>query len=246
MDTFIDFANDGRITLVLEHVSKASLRPDDFIFQGKTMFASPTPWTSLEPGQDGWYVGDFNGDHKSDILRSKPSGAEILLSDGVAGFGSPVNVRTPSAGNGSDQRMACRRFQWGRQGRHLPFYLRSQSGADVFLSMGNSFWQWHEHKLDARGRRHRREPGMSAISTAMARPISSVISTGRTCFYRTEAHSCMTVWSPAGNGSDNKWYVGDFNGDGKADIFRYLAGISGADVFPFRTAQALFIVGAQT
>jgi len=34
----------------------------------------------------------------------------------------------------------------------------------------------------------------------------------------------------AGHGTDG-WYVGDFNGDGKDDIFRYIAGTSGADVF---------------
>jgi hypothetical protein len=32
------------------------------------------------------------------------------------------------------------------------------------------------------------------------------------------------IWTPAGNGIDNTWHVGDFNGDGKADIFRYLDG----------------------
>jgi uncharacterized delta-60 repeat protein len=36
------------------------------------------------------------------------------------------------------------------------------------------------------------------------------------------------IWTPAGNGSDNTWHVGDFNGDGKADIFRY---VGGEDVF---------------
>ena len=31
-------------------------------------------------------------------------------------------------------------------------------------------------------------------------------------------------WIPAGVGSDNEWHIGEFNGDGKADIFRCLAG----------------------
>jgi hypothetical protein len=34
----------------------------------------------------------------------------------------------------------------------------------------------------------------------------------------------------AGNDAQG-WYVGDFNGDGKDDIFRYNAGVSGAEVF---------------
>ena len=36
-------------------------------------------------------------------------------------------------------------------------------------------------------------------------------------------------WTGAGN--SGKWYIGDFNGDGKDDIFRYVAGKSGAEVF---------------
>jgi hypothetical protein len=37
-------------------------------------------------------------------------------------------------------------------------------------------------------------------------------------------------WTGAGHGMDG-WYIGDLNGDGKDDIFRYVAGTSGADVF---------------
>jgi hypothetical protein len=37
-------------------------------------------------------------------------------------------------------------------------------------------------------------------------------------------------WTGSGHGLDG-WYVGDFNGDGKEDIFRYVPGVSGADVF---------------
>jgi hypothetical protein len=37
-------------------------------------------------------------------------------------------------------------------------------------------------------------------------------------------------WTGAGHGTDG-WYIGDFNGDGRDDIFRYVPGTSGADVF---------------
>jgi hypothetical protein len=37
-------------------------------------------------------------------------------------------------------------------------------------------------------------------------------------------------WTSSAMGTDGTWHVGDFNGDGKSDIFRYLAGQSGADV----------------
>lgn len=37
-------------------------------------------------------------------------------------------------------------------------------------------------------------------------------------------------WTGAGHGTDS-WYVEDLNGDGRDDIFRYVPGVSGADVF---------------
>jgi hypothetical protein len=40
----------------------------------------------------------------------------------------------------------------------------------------------------------------------------------------SQAFTSAGLWSPAGNGIDNTWYVGDFNGDGKDDTFRYLNG----------------------
>jgi hypothetical protein len=52
--------------------------------------------------------------------------------------------------------------------------------------------------------------------------------------FRFEGSGCKFVhsgsWTGAGHGADG-WYVGDFNGDGKDDIFRYVPGVSGAQVF---------------
>jgi hypothetical protein len=49
-------------------------------------------------------------------------------------------------------------------------------------------------------------------------------------FVGMEAFTYGGIWTPAGSGSDNTWHVGDFNGDGKDDIFRYLSD-SGEQVF---------------
>jgi hypothetical protein len=46
-------------------------------------------------------------------------------------------------------------------------------------------------------------------------------------------------WTGAGHGADG-WYVGDFNGDGMDDIFRYVPGISGAQVFLSDGTQFLY------
>jgi archaellum component FlaF (FlaF/FlaG flagellin family) len=45
-------------------------------------------------------------------------------------------------------------------------------------------------------------------------------------------------WTGAGYGSDG-WYIGDFNGDGRDDIFRVVPGVSGADVFTSNGTQFL-------
>ncbi len=39
-----------------------------------------------------------------------------------------------------------------------------------------------------------------------------------------------TYWTPANHGAFG-WHIGDFNGDGKDDIFRYVSGESGADMY---------------
>jgi hypothetical protein len=46
----------------------------------KTKLSNPTQWTIDEPlaDQGGWYVGDFNGDGNSDLLRIL-HGADLLL-----------------------------------------------------------------------------------------------------------------------------------------------------------------------
>jgi len=36
-------------------------------------------------------------------------------------------------------------------------------------------------------------------------------------------------WTPAGKGDDD-WYSGDFDGDGRSDLMRYIVGVTGGDV----------------
>ena len=53
---------------------------------------------------------------------------------------------------------------------------------------------------------------------------------GTQFFVLTGDPAANSAWSRAGSGTDGRWYVGDFNGDGASDIFRYMAGQSGAEV----------------
>ena len=43
-------------------------------------FALPVTWSPAGRGSDGlWYVGDFNGDGTSDLLRVLPGGTDVFL-----------------------------------------------------------------------------------------------------------------------------------------------------------------------
>ena len=159
------------------------------------------------------------------------SGADVFLSTGTqfvaagswtgAGFGSAPNGWYVGDFNG-DQRDDIFR------------YLPGTSGADVFLSNGSQFvyagsWTgagfgsapdgWFLGDFDGSGSVDifRYLPGTSGADVFLAN--------GGSFTYNGN-------WTLAGYGSAPKgWYVGDFNGDGSADIFRYMPGTSGAEVF---------------
>jgi hypothetical protein len=52
-----------------------------------TKFIYSGSWTGAGHGDDGWYIGDFNGDGADDIFRYVPgvSGADVFLAAGTAG-----------------------------------------------------------------------------------------------------------------------------------------------------------------
>jgi hypothetical protein len=113
-------------------------------------------------------------------------------------------------------------------------YVPGISGADVFLSDGTKFvnkgsWTGAGHGTDGwyvGGFDHwvgadifRYLPGTSG---------ADVFLNGSGFTGDGFVHSGS--WTGAGHGTDG-WYVGDFDGDYLDDIFRYIPGISGADVF---------------
>jgi hypothetical protein len=113
-------------------------------------------------------------------------------------------------------------------------YVPGVSGADVFLSDGEKFvsagsWTGAGHGTDGwyvgnfdhwvGADIFRYLPGISG---------ADVFLNGSGFSGRRFIHSGS--WTGAGHGTDG-WYVGDFDGDYLDDIFRYLPGISGADVF---------------
>ncbi|MCP4130310.1 MAG: VCBS repeat-containing protein, partial [bacterium] len=174
-----------------------------------------------------------NGDGRDDIFRYLPgtSGADVFLSNGSsfvrsgnwtgAGYGSAPKGWYVGDFNGDGRDDIFR-------------YLPGTSGADVFLSNGSSFvhsgswtgagngsapngWYVGDFNSDGRDDIFRYLPGVSGADVFLSSGSSF-------------AHSGS--WTGAGYGSGpNGWYVGDFNGDARDDIFRYLPGVSGARMF---------------
>ncbi|MEA1015392.1 D-glucuronyl C5-epimerase family protein [Sphingosinicella sp. LY1275] len=210
----------------------------------KDAFAAPALWTATKPvdGQGGWYVGDFDGDLRTDIFRYAPgvSGAEMFLSTGAA-FDRAGSWT--GAGNGVDNRWYVGDFNG--DGRDDIFrYMPGASGADMFLSTGAAFahsgswtgagygvdnrWFVGDFNGDGRDDMFRYLPGRSGVDM--------FFSTG-TSFEH------IGSWTGAGYGADATWHLGDFNGDGSTDLLRVLA--SGADVF-LATGTGLQHVGIWT
>jgi hypothetical protein len=199
-------------------------------------------WTAVGYGdaRDGWYIGDFNGDGKDDIFRVLfgVSGADVFLSTGssfvssgswsAAGIGSAPNGWYVGDFNGDGKDDIFRT-------------LPGVSGADVFLSTGSSFssigsWTgagygfardgWYVGDFNGDGKD-------DIFRYCPASTPCGAVTSGAEVFTSTGAgFQSQGSWTDAGAGAaPNGWYVGDFNGDGKDDIFRALVGISGADVF---------------
>jgi len=190
-------------------------------------FILPVKWTDTPFGSGGWYVGDYDGDGRSDLLRYVLDGTrnEVLLSTGSA-FAAGTNWLT--ADHGAD---GWHVGDYNGDGRSdLMRYVPGVSGAQVFLSNGSNFiysgswsgagngsdgWYIGDFNGDGRDDIMRYVPGVSGADV--------FLSDGTKFNYSGN-------WSGAGNGADG-WYIGDFNGDGRDDLMRYYPGVSGGEVF---------------
>ena len=99
-------------------------------------FAAESNWITADHGADGWYVGDFNGDGRSDLLRYVPgvSGAQVFLSNGSNFI---YSGSWTGAGNGVD---GWYLGDFNGDGKDdLMRYVPGVSGGEVFLSNGSIF-----------------------------------------------------------------------------------------------------------
>jgi hypothetical protein len=203
-------------------------------------FVHSGSWTGAGHGADGWYVGDLNGDGRDDIFRYLPgvSGADVFLSDGTQFV--PAGSWT-GAGHGADGWYVGRfKGDYDTIFRYLP----GISGADMFFRKMNTFvrvgsWTGAGHGADGwyvgdfDGDKFcdifRYMPGISGAQVFLSS--GYLEEAGKFNYYGS--------WTDADHGTDG-WYIGDFNGDGRDDIFRYMPGVSGAQVFFSGWAKFVF------
>jgi hypothetical protein len=188
-------------------------------------FGAPTSFTPAGDGAQGWYLGDFNGDNRTDIMRFVPgvSGAQVFLSNGS----SFVDAGSWT-GAGNDGTWVIGDFNG--DGRSDIARNNNGVGLEVFVSTGSSFqstgtWTgagvtaqgWYVGDLNGDGRDDifRYNPGVSGAEAFLSNG-SAFVPGGS--------------FTGAGN-EPERWNVGDFNGDGMTDVFRVNPGVSGADMF---------------
>ncbi len=124
-------------------VCKASGRPcldprcgADVLISRDSSFASPECWTGSGSGDDGWHIGDFNGDGRDDLFRVRGGtcGAEVLISR-ESGFASPECWT--GSGSGDD---GWHIGDFNGDGRDDLFRVRGGTcGAEVLISRDSSF-----------------------------------------------------------------------------------------------------------
>ncbi|MEZ4310235.1 MAG: VCBS repeat-containing protein [Polyangiaceae bacterium] len=196
-------------------------------------FVRDGSWTTAGQGALGWFAGDFNGDGKDDLLRklSLSSSNQVLLSTGSS-FASPVTwLATTNTGvdgwhvgdyNGDGKDDILRTTESG--GTKL---------TEVFLSTGSSFvaggtwatlddgddgWYTGRFNGDAHTDVFRYIAGQAGAHVGLSSGVSF-------SFVPLPGGA----WTMAGH-SDIPFEIGDFDGDGKDDILRMLAG-TGTQVF---------------
>jgi hypothetical protein len=184
-------------------------------------------WADVNLGSDGWYVGDFNGDGRSDLMRYLANAAanEVSLSNSSM-FAESRNWLTSP--NGADGWYIG---DFNGDGRSdIMRYLAKAAANEVFLSNGTRFvasgnWITGDNGADGWYVGDFNGDGCSDIMRYLPNVLANEVFLSNGTRFVAGGN-----WITSDNGADG-WYVGDFNGDGRSDIMRFVPGISGAEVF---------------
>ncbi|MBV1689798.1 VCBS repeat-containing protein [Novosphingobium sp. G106] len=176
------------------------------------------------------YVGDFDGDGRSDLLRVSTSDASlsVLLSDGTK-FLDPVSWNT----DGATLSGTLLTGDFNGDGKTDVISARADgTGVDILLSTGNGFlpaaawadteltdfsnWLVGDFNGDGKDDILRKIAGSYGAEVLLSTDGTPILSTN---------------WTTAGVLQGQNWMIGDFNGDGKDDLFRVLPYQLEPDVF---------------
>jgi glucose/arabinose dehydrogenase len=196
------------------------------------------PTSFGEDGQGNLYLVDYDGD----VFRLTPNVTSADQGDTLRGFAGD-DMMFGGSGNDRLDGGAGKDTMTGGPGNDR-FVFAPGTGADVITDFVAGAGSGDRIDLTAFGNiklsdvlAHTTQIGADARidlgggdTVTLQHVQMSALNSDDFVFAKTSFAAPVT-WTPAGFGSDNAWHVGDFNGDGKADIFRYLAGTSGADMF---------------
>jgi len=196
-----------------------------------TSFSAASIWyLDSQWGAGPCYVGDVNGDGRSDLLRVSTSDASlsVLLSDGTR-FLDPVSWNT----DGATLSGTLLTGDFNGDGKTDIISARADgTGVDILLSTGGGFlpatawadtdltdfsnWLVGDFNGDGKDDILRKIAGSYGAEVLLSTDGAPVLSTD---------------WAKAGVLQGQNWIIGDFNGDGKDDLFRVLPYQLEPDVF---------------
>jgi hypothetical protein len=179
-------------------------------------FDSLGSWTSAG-NRSRWFVGDFNGDGRDDVMRRGPTGngAEVLLAlANGSGFGTPLAWTNESPG---DQDWLIGDFNGDKRSDLLRYV--AGVGVEVLISDGSGFlnplgWTGYGNRGRFWVGDFNGDGKDDLLRTASSNGGAEVLRSNGSQFRQPVA------WTGEGQG-DLGWYVGDFNGDGRTDLLRH-------------------------
>lgn len=232
-----DFNGDGKDDLVVHNSNSYQL----FLSDGSRL--APT-WGSTHANTTSscvFHVGDFSGDGKDDLFRVNPGNSVTMIRSGGTSFPSATtyNGSLPSwqmgagdkflvgdwDGDGKDDLLVWNHTSWSTS--YIGFYRSTGTGLAVYARFDGSMpgWQmaagdkYHVGDFDGDGR----DEICAFNGTSWSLKWFGMFrSTGAGIVH---VRNDSTTWAGWNMGANDQHHVGDFDGDGKSDIYTW----NGAD-----------------